>query len=87
MPYNDFIHNRQMITNEQILELAKEHLEVLVYDDDETESPTDFAATKGQLIEFAQKIYEIGNENGWESREQVEYFNRPSYPTGLYGDP
>jgi len=68
------------MTNEKILELAKEHLEVLVYDDDETESPTDFAATKGQLIEFAQKIYEIGNENGWESH-QVSVSLNSSYPT------
>jgi len=68
------------MTNEQILELAKEHLEVLVYDDDETESPTDFAATKGQLIEFAQKIYEIGNENGWESHQESVSLNS-SYPT------
>jgi L-ribulose-5-phosphate 3-epimerase UlaE len=44
------------MTDEQIIELAKEHLEVLVADDDEMEFPTDFAATKEQLIEFAQRI-------------------------------
>ena len=46
----------KIMTNEQIIELAKEHLEVLVADDDEMEFPTDFAATKEQLIEFAQRI-------------------------------
>ena len=39
-----------------------------------------------QLIAFAQKIYEMGNDNGWQSREEAEYFNS-SYPTGLVGDP
>jgi hypothetical protein len=28
----------------------------------------------------------MGNENGWESREEAEYFNS-SYPSGLVGDP
>ena len=46
----------RIMTNEQIIELAKEHLEVLVADDDEMEFPTDFAATKEQLIEFAQAV-------------------------------
>ena len=59
----------KIMTNEQIIALAKEHLEVLVADDDEMEFPTDFAATKEQLIEFALAIYEIGNENGWESHQ------------------
>jgi len=49
------------MTNEQILELAKEHLEVLVADDDEMEFPTDFAATKEQLIEFVRRIYQEGS--------------------------
>ena len=75
-----------MITNEKILELAREHLEVLIADDDEMSSPTDFAVTREQLIEFAQAIYERGNENGWESRAESEYLNS-SYPTGLVGDP
>ena len=57
------------MTDEQIIALAKEHLEVLVADDDEMEFPTDFAATKEQLIAFALAIYEIGNENGWESHQ------------------
>ena len=51
------------MTNEQIIELAKEHLEVLVADDDEMEFPTDFAATKEQLIAFVQKIYEEGYDD------------------------
>ena len=66
-----------MITNEQILQIASEHLE---------EYPNDFAATREQLIQFAQAIYEMGNENGWESRADAEYLNS-SYPTGLVGDP
>ncbi len=53
-----------MIENEQILELAKEHLEVLVADDDEMEFPTDFAATKEQLLKFAKAIYEEGYDDG-----------------------
>ncbi len=53
-----------MITNEKILELAREHLEVLIADDDELNSPTDFAASREQLIEFAQAIYEEGYDDG-----------------------
>jgi hypothetical protein len=53
-----------MITNEQILQIAREHLE---------EFPDDFNATREQLIAFAQEIYEMGNENGWESRAESEY--------------
>ncbi len=66
-----------MITDEQIFQIAREHLD---------EFPEDFAATREQLIEFAQAIYEMGNENGWESRADAEYLNS-SYPTGLVGDP
>ena len=53
-----------MITTERILEIAREHLEVLIADDDEMNSPTDFAATREQLIEFAQAIYEEGYDDG-----------------------
>jgi hypothetical protein len=52
------------MTDEQIIELAKEHLEVLVADDDEMEFPTDFAATKEQLIAFAQRIADIEYDRG-----------------------
>ena len=59
---------------EQILELAQEHLDAF---------PDDYNATREQLIAFARAIYEIGyevgNENGWDSREQAEYLNS-SYP-------
>jgi len=75
-----------MINDEQIIELAREHLEVLVADDDEMEFPTDFASTREQLIQFARAIYEMGNDDGWESRADAEYLNS-SYPTGLVGDP
>jgi translation elongation factor EF-Ts len=75
-----------MITNERILELAREHLEVLIADDDELNSPTDFAATREQLLRFANEIYNEGYEDGWESRVNVEYLNS-SYPTGLVGEP
>ena len=44
-----------MITNERILELAQEHLD---------EFPDDFTATREQLIEFAQAIYEEGYDDG-----------------------
>jgi hypothetical protein len=54
------------MTEEQILELAKKHLEVLVADDDEMKFPTDFAATKAQLITFADQIYLTGWREGYE---------------------
>jgi hypothetical protein len=66
----------KIMTDEQIIALAKEHLEVLVADDDEMEFPTDFAATKEQLIEFAQRIadieYDRGFDGGWENRADAE---------------
>ena len=45
-----------MITPEQILELAKEHLEHFSFDNGAECAWTDFAATNEQLIEFAQQI-------------------------------
>ena len=53
------------MTEEQIIQLAKNHLEVLISDDEDGEQPTDFAATYDQLIEFAQAIYENGYNNGY----------------------
>ena len=52
------------MTDEQIIQLAKNHLEVLIYeeDDDGGEHPTDFAATYNQIMEFARAIYEEGYE-------------------------
>jgi hypothetical protein len=73
-----------MITNEQILELASSYLRELYSGDvgDVVWQPLQEDA----LLNFARAIYEMGNENGWESREEAEYFNS-SYPSGLVGDP
>jgi hypothetical protein len=61
-----------MILNEEILELARKHLD---------EFPDDFTATKEQLIAFAQKIYQMGyNEGCYETSYSTGY-------TGLVGDP
>jgi hypothetical protein len=42
-------------------------------------------------MDFAMKVaeiaYERGCRDGWKSREEAEYFNRSSYPTGFVGDP
>lgn len=67
------------MTTEQILELAKEHLEEFDIDDGGAECAwSDFAATKEQLIEFAKRISEIEYNRGWKDRfrydEEVEYF-------------
>jgi len=73
-----------MMTDEQILELASSYLRELYSGDvgDVVWQPLQEDA----LLNFARAIYEMGNENGWESREEAEYFNS-SYPTGLVGDP
>jgi hypothetical protein len=67
-----------MITPEQILELAKtcecEAFAVIQERNDERDGVC-YQFWEEQLIEFAQKIYEMGNENGWESREEAEYLN------------
>lgn len=68
-----------MITDEQILKIASEHLYILT-------SVNEWFGQEGDLLSFARAIYEMGNENGWESREEAEYFNS-SYSTGLVGDP
>ena len=70
-----------MITKEQILELAKEHLEHFSFDNGVECAWTDFAATKEQLIEFAEKIYEEGYDDGcYQATNSTEH-------TGLFGDP
>jgi hypothetical protein len=73
-----------MITEEQILELASSYLRELYSGDvgDVVWQPL----REDALLNFARAIYEMGNENGWESREEAEYFNS-SYPSGLVGDP
>jgi hypothetical protein len=72
-----------MITDEQILKIASEHLYILT-------SVNEWCGEEGDLLSFARAIYEIayneGHDEGWESREEAEYFNS-SYPTGLVGDP
>ncbi len=70
-----------MITDEQILQIAREHLYVLT-------SVNEWCGEEGDILNFARAIYEMG-ENGWESREEAEYFNSsyPTGPTGLVGDP
>ncbi len=75
-----------MITDEQILELAEQFLEEWGADDQDGNTWKEYSGTTKDIIEFARAIYEIGNDNGWQSREEAEYFNS-SYPTGLVGDP
>lgn len=60
------------MTNEQILELAENYLEVLISEDNGSgDRPTDFAATSEQLLKFALAIHEDGYnkgyDEGWES--------------------
>jgi|688.fasta_scaffold52836_10 hypothetical protein len=71
-----------MITNEQILEIASQHLYCNM-------SVVEWSGKSEDILKFARAIYEMGNENGWESREEAEYFNSsyPTGPTGLVGDP
>jgi hypothetical protein len=75
-----------IMTNEQILELAREHLEEFDTDNGADCVWSDFAATKEQLIEFALAIadieYDRGFDDGWESRAESEYLN-----SGLIGEP
>jgi hypothetical protein len=75
-----------MITDEQILELAEQFLEEWGANDQDGNTWKEYSGTTKDIIEFARAIYEIGNDNGWQSREEAEYFNS-SYPTGLVGDP
>jgi hypothetical protein len=89
---NHILNNKQkhqdltMITTEKILEIAREHLEEFDTDNGAECAWSDFTATKEQLLRFANKIYNEGHEDGWESRANAEYLNS-SYPTGLVGDP
>ena len=53
------------MTDEQIFEIAENHLEVLIYEDNGCgDRPTDFAATSEQLLKFAREIYEKGYCDG-----------------------
>ena len=54
------------MTDEQIFELAENHLEVLIYEDNGCgDRPTDFAATSEQLLKFARAMYEKGYDVGY----------------------
>jgi len=50
-----------MILDEEIVKLAKQHLEIVVDDYDEIEY---FSSTKEQLIAFAQEIYDKAYDDG-----------------------
>lgn len=53
------------MTDEQIISLAENYLEVLISEDNGSgDRPTDFAATSEQLLEFARAIYEEGYDQG-----------------------
>lgn len=82
LSYNDLIH-KEVMTNEEILEVAKQHLE---WEVDETE--VEYFATSQHIIEFAQKIHKMGynkgHDDGWEDRGIAE---SSTYPSGLVGDP
>ena len=65
-----------MMTEEQILQLAEKHLEVLV---DDYEGIEYFSSTKKQMVDFAQKIYQMGYDEGWsDGVDEVRF--------GLLGD-
>jgi hypothetical protein len=66
------------MTDQQILELASSYLRELYSGDvgDVVWQPLQEDA----LLNFAQAIYEIGNENGWESHQESVSLNS-SYPT------
>lgn len=68
-----------MITDEQILQIAREHLYVLT-------SVNEWCGENEDILNFARAMYELGNEDGWESRADAEYLNS-SYPVELVGEP
>jgi len=53
------------MTDEQILELANKHFNY----------QKEWTANTEDLLKFAQAIYDIGNENGWDSRGESEYLS------------
>lgn len=59
------------MTEEKILEYAKEYLDVF---------PDDVIATKEQLIKFAQRIYQMGRYDGYDEGYKVG-------STGIFGEP
>jgi hypothetical protein len=68
-----------MITDEQILKLASEHLYILT-------SVNEWCGEEGDILNFARAIhqmgYEEGYDDGWEGRGESEYTM-----SGLVGDP
>ncbi len=68
-----------MITDEQILQIARENLYILT-------SVNEWCGEEGDILNFAQAIYKMGYDEGydegWESSAVSEYMN-----SGLVGDP
>jgi len=65
-----------MITDQQILELAKTcecEAFAIIQERNVERDGVCYQFWEEQLIKFAREIYEMGNENGWESREEAEY--------------
>ncbi len=67
-----------MILDEEVLKLAKQHLEWEVDENDETW--IEYFATSQHIIAFAQKIYQMGYADGWCDGHK-------SGSTGLFGEP
>ena len=71
-----------MMTEEQILELAEKHLEVLV---DDYEGIEYFSSTKKQMVEFVRAMYEEGYDKGYDEGYDKGYdegYNNCSFDMG-----
>ena len=66
------------MTDQQILELVRFHFQEGGIGDDG--SCSEYYGNTKDFIDFALAIYEIGNENGWESHQESVSLNS-SYPT------
>jgi len=58
------------MTEEQILQLAEKHLEVLV---DDYEGIEYFSSTKKQMVEFARAIYEEGYNQSYDDSKSSSF--------------
>jgi hypothetical protein len=58
------------MTEEQILQLAEKHLEVLV---DDYEGIEYFSSTKKQIVEFARAIYEEGYNQSYDDSKSSSF--------------